>query len=180
MIIPPERRQSLPRGKQFLDCIEEVVTDDSVESELRAVTAFLKQAPLGGMVPARKPYLLTRDEAFIKTWYVGASISQLKPSDAPSWWNGEDAREAIYVGRRAGYREADIAAYLRRNYNIPRPPKLTLWDTRWVLSVITVTVFLIGLGLAMAGYSEQVICGSVPVLLVFGVIAWRETKCQIP
>jgi hypothetical protein len=34
----------------------------------------------------------------------------------------EDAREAIMVGQKAGYAEADIAAYLRLNYVVETPP----------------------------------------------------------
>jgi hypothetical protein len=34
--------------------------------------------------------------------------------------NLEDAREAITVGQKAGYTDADIAAYLRCNYTVER------------------------------------------------------------
>lgn len=106
-----------PLGRRFLANIREVIPEgqDSRGAELEAARDFVANAPTDGQVPARTPYAFTRDEAFIKSWYVGASISRIM-KNKPSSCNLEDAREAIYVGRRAGYSDSDIAAYLIRNY----------------------------------------------------------------
>ncbi len=117
MIVPSNRRQSRPEGRQFLANVNDIVPDDSVASERQAIVEFLATAPEGGTIPASRPYLPGRDEVFIKTWYVGASVSRLVRQPGPRD-NLEDAREAIHVGRKAGYSDADIAAYLRRNYAI--------------------------------------------------------------
>jgi hypothetical protein len=88
--------------------------------EWEAAVAFLASAPSGGQVPASSPYATSRDEQFIGTWLVGATRSRIARAGACA--NLEDAREAIMVGQKAGYAEADIAAYLRLNYVVETPP----------------------------------------------------------
>ena len=76
--------------------------------------AFIKAAPKSGRVPAQKPYRRSRDEKFIRNWCVSTKTSIRRPGLAGS--NLESVIEAIFVGLRAGYSEADIAAYIKRNY----------------------------------------------------------------
>ncbi len=106
-----------PSGRFLLVDPRTIIPEDeeSPECEARACRLFFYNQTDDGQVPAREPYASTRDEAFIKTWYVGATISQIMKDKRP-WSCLEDAREAIYVGQRAGYSDADIAAYLLRNY----------------------------------------------------------------
>lgn len=96
----------------------QIIDDPSPEAERKAARAFLAKVPTIGKVPAQQPYAASRDEDFIKGWYVGATLSKIMKADKPEWCNLEDAREAIYVGQRAGYSDEDIAAYLVRNYDV--------------------------------------------------------------
>jgi hypothetical protein len=91
-------------------------------SEWEAAVAFLARAPSGGHVPARKPYGPSRNEQFIRSWRVGATRSAIAKDSACA--NMADAREAILVGQKAGYSDADIAAYIRLNYVVETPPPL--------------------------------------------------------
>lgn len=88
----------------------------TAEQERATLNQFLVDHPSeGGHVPAQPPYLPTRDEQFASTLgqepvpEQGLAMSSLRS-------NIEPVSEAITTGRRLGYRDEDIAAYLRRNY----------------------------------------------------------------
>ena len=84
------------------------------ETERRAIQDFLDNAPTGkGTVPAREPYLPTRDESFAADFNQPGQGAKTQSALRPGI---ESAQEAIANGRALGYRDEDIAAYLRRNY----------------------------------------------------------------
>jgi len=120
VIVSTNERRSPPAGRRPLadDIVASIIADPSPEAERADAHAFLAMVPAVGQVPARQPYASSRDEAFIRDWYVGATRSGIMARSKPSWYNLEDAREAIYVGRKAGYSDEDIAAYLLRNYDL--------------------------------------------------------------
>jgi len=82
--------------------------------ENRALREFLDAHPgHGGEVPARQPYLPTRDEEFAAALNAGKLDDDTESALIAGM---EPVQEAIETGRRLGYRNEDIAAYLRRNY----------------------------------------------------------------
>jgi hypothetical protein len=81
------------------------------DNEIKALNQYLvEHDPKKGKVPARKPYLKTRDEEFAKI--VGDIDTQVSNvADGV-----EDVRHAIWIGEKLGYRPDDIARYLEKNY----------------------------------------------------------------
>lgn len=96
--------------------INDLMTDDDPEAEASACRTFVASAPEGGTVPAREPYGPNRNSDFMAVWTPGTRTKIPNKFHPNAWRSLEDAREAIFVGRAAGYSDADIAAYLRRNY----------------------------------------------------------------
>lgn len=92
--------------------------EQSASLEAKAIQDWLDKYPAAkGEVPARKPYLPSRNEAFARLFNdnkvssedIGQQPSQLVPKS-------EDARHAIETGVKLGYRPEDISRYLIRNY----------------------------------------------------------------
>jgi hypothetical protein len=98
---------------------EEVVDEPDIpkfpkgdfDNEIKALNQYLvKHDPKKGRIPAKKPYLKTRDEEFAKI--VGDVDTQ-----ASNIADGvEDVRQAIWIGEKLGYHPNDIARYLEQNY----------------------------------------------------------------
>ncbi len=90
----------------------------SRESELQALNDYLaKHDASKGTVPAREPYLSTRDEAFAAAVNKPDSRRQSDTTLFGDKKTGlESVQEAIATGERLGYRPEDIAAYLKRSY----------------------------------------------------------------
>ena len=99
------------------------VPQPTANEERAAITAFLKDAPKGGAVPAARYDVSTRDKDFATR--INGTGPEAGPFTKSSLTPGiESANEAIDNGRRLGYSDADIAAYLRAKY--PAPGSTTL------------------------------------------------------
>lgn len=93
-----------------------------VRDEWNVINQYLVEHDASkGQVPARKPYLPTRDKAFAEA--IGKEpvtrFTAIDPSGRDSTilpGQMEHAADAIAIGERLGYRPDDIAAYLHRNY----------------------------------------------------------------
>jgi len=84
----------------------------TAEEEQAVIDAYLaKHDHTKGQVPAREPYLPSRDEKFAKSDWRHQTRSAIGTN--------ESAQEAIATGERLGYRPEDIAAFLYRNYVSP-------------------------------------------------------------
>ncbi len=83
------------------------------EAELNVVRDFIATALEGGSVPAREPYAATRDEEFAAAINAVGNGAETQSALHPGI---ESAQEAIVNGQKLGYSDADIAAYLKRNY----------------------------------------------------------------
>jgi len=84
---------------------------DDFDNEIKALNQYLvEHDSKKGRVPAKKPYLKTRDEEFAKI--VGDTDYQ----DSNIAGGVEDVRQAIWTGEKLGYHPDDIAKYLEQNY----------------------------------------------------------------
>jgi len=85
-----------------------------VKREKQIVDKYLAEHDASkGTVPARKPYLSSRDEQF------AAKVAEGKEPGRPSAIlpdEMEHAEDAIRIGKKLGYHPDDIAAYLQENY----------------------------------------------------------------
>ena len=112
---PTERPGAQPEAKA-------AEGEKAVRDEWNVVNRYLVEHDASkGQVPARKPYLPTRDEAFAEaiekgeiTRFTAIHTSGRDSNILPGQM--EHATDAIRIGEKLGYRADDIAAYLQRNY----------------------------------------------------------------
>lgn len=114
--ISPSELQRLIAAKAQAALPSTPKAEGKVEDEWAIINKYLAEHDASkGKIPAREPYLPTREEAFVaETISAGKGFKTQPSAIYPD--RLEHAAEAIEIGEKLGYRPDDIAAYLKHNY----------------------------------------------------------------
>lgn len=113
-IAPPEAPVGVEGGEVAAEGQE--VGEAARQREMGVLNQYLVEHDASkGRVPARQPYLPSRDEAFAERVNRGEESAEVQGQDSLIS-DIENVEDAIRIGERLGYHPDDIAAYLQRNY----------------------------------------------------------------